>query len=77
LKTREKKFIEFSARFNPDVIKRWDAVDDTPKTVGKEVIGVHRPKFNNSMSYSRVHIVNSSFYFRTTDASKSSSETPP
>ena len=41
LKTREKKFMEFSARFNPDIIKRWDAVDDTPKTVGNEVINVH------------------------------------
>jgi hypothetical protein len=69
LKTREKKFMEFSARFNPDIIKRWDAVDDTPKTVGNEVISVHRPKFKNSTSYSRPHIVNSSFYFRTADAS--------
>jgi hypothetical protein len=48
LKTREKSFVEYSARFKADVLAKWEAMDDMPRTVNKNVISVHRPnlKFN-------------------------------
>jgi hypothetical protein len=48
LKTREKKFIEYSARFNAEQIKGWDGIDETPRKVGKQVISVHQAKFAKS-----------------------------
>lgn len=46
LKTREKSFFEYSSRFKADVLAKWEAIDDMPRTVNKEVISAHRPKFN-------------------------------
>ena len=46
LKTREKSFVEYSARFKADVLAKWEAIDDMPRTVNKKVISAHRPKFN-------------------------------
>ncbi|KDR67065.1 hypothetical protein GALMADRAFT_1359006, partial [Galerina marginata CBS 339.88] len=38
LKTREKTFVEYSARFSSDLISKWEAIDDTPRSVGKRKV---------------------------------------
>ncbi|PPQ82041.1 hypothetical protein CVT26_003611 [Gymnopilus dilepis] len=45
LKTREKQFLGLTARLDLSLVRRWEAMDDTPRVINKEVQSVHRPAF--------------------------------
>jgi hypothetical protein len=50
LKAREEIFKRFNVSVRPDLVKRWEEVDDTPRRdpVTKKVISVHEAKFKTS-----------------------------
>ncbi|PPQ82618.1 hypothetical protein CVT26_001627 [Gymnopilus dilepis] len=45
LKAREKNFRGLVSRLDPNLVKEWETVDDTPKIIDNEVRSVHRPTF--------------------------------
>ena len=51
LKAREEIFKRFNSSVRPDLVKKWEEVDDTPRKdpVTKKVISVHEAKFKTSL----------------------------
>ncbi|PPQ75117.1 hypothetical protein CVT26_008295 [Gymnopilus dilepis] len=45
LRTREKQFLDFTARLEPALVKKWEVMDDRPKMINAEVQSVHKPTF--------------------------------
>lgn len=41
------------------LLQKWDAVDDTPRGTGKQIISVHRAKFQQSKYYYIIKRINS------------------
>lgn len=44
LKSREKSFFEFNSRFEPQLLAKWNDIDEVPRKVGKKVISAHRSR---------------------------------
>lgn len=53
LKAREEIFKKFNASVRPDLVKKWEEVDDTPRRdpITKKVISVHEAKFKTSQYF--------------------------
>jgi hypothetical protein len=53
LKAREENFKKFNASVRPDLVKKWEEVDDTPRRdpVTKKVVSVHEAKFKTSRCF--------------------------